>query len=148
MKFYRTMKATNTINHDRAFNDSLLFILGQRPSYERKLFTYPHWSSPPRSIIKHPLPVILPYFFWDSSIPRFLESVLCGFRWRSKIPAILGSYKRYTSWLELETCCTDFKPFTITLRPLGTDSALLFTIKHDCKKKSRTMKGKLSMLKK
>jgi hypothetical protein len=29
----------------------------------------------------------------------------------SKTSTVLGSYKRYTSWLELETCCANLKPF-------------------------------------
>jgi hypothetical protein len=53
------------------------------------------------------------FILFYSKKPYFLESVHCGFRWASKTPAVSGSYKRCTSWLELEICCTDFKPFTI-----------------------------------
>jgi hypothetical protein len=63
---------------------------------------------------------IVYYYFLDSRKPHSLESVLCGPRWASKTPAVLGFYKRCTPWLELETCCADLKPFAITLRSLGT----------------------------
>ena len=59
-------------------------------------------------------------FFLDSRKPHFLESALCWSRWASKTPAVPGSYKRCTPWLELETCYAHLKPFVITLRPLGT----------------------------
>jgi len=60
----------------------------------------------------------LDFFFLDSRKPHLLKSVLCELRWASKTPAIPGFYKRCMSWLELETCCTDLKSFTITLRLL------------------------------
>jgi hypothetical protein len=60
------------------------------------------------------------FFFFDSRKPYPPESVFCGPRWWSKTPAVPGSYKRYTPWLELETCCADLKPFTIMLRLLRT----------------------------
>ena len=60
------------------------------------------------------------FILFYSRKPYLLESVHCGFRWASKTPAVSGSYKRCTSWLELEICCTDFKPFVITLRGLET----------------------------
>jgi hypothetical protein len=53
------------------------------------------------------------FFFFDLRKPHFLESVLCRFRWASKTLTVPGSYKRCTSWLELETCCADLKPFGI-----------------------------------
>jgi len=55
--------------------------------------------------------------FLYSRKPHPPENVFYGLRWASKTPAVPGSYKRYTSRLELETCCADLKPFTITLRP-------------------------------
>jgi hypothetical protein len=60
------------------------------------------------------------FFFLDSRKPHPPESALYGPRWASKTPAVPGSYKRCTPWLELETWCADLKPFVITLRPLGT----------------------------
>jgi hypothetical protein len=60
------------------------------------------------------------FFFLNSRKPHSQESALCGPRWASKTSAVPGSYKRCTFWPELETCCADLKPFTITLRPLGT----------------------------
>jgi len=52
--------------------------------------------------------------FLDSRKPHSSKSILCGFRWESKIPAVLSSYKRCTPLLELETCCANLKSFTIT----------------------------------
>jgi len=60
------------------------------------------------------------FFFLIRGHLTLPESALCGPRWGSKTPAVPGSYKRCTPWLELETCCADLKPFDITLRPLGT----------------------------
>jgi hypothetical protein len=60
------------------------------------------------------------FFFWIRGKPHPQESALCGLRWASKTPAVPSSYKRCTPWLELETCCANFKPFAITLRPFGT----------------------------
>jgi hypothetical protein len=60
------------------------------------------------------------FFFLDLRKPYFPESILCRSRWESKTPAVPDSYKRYTPWLELETCCADLKPFNITLCPLET----------------------------
>jgi len=60
------------------------------------------------------------FFFLDSRKSHSLKSVLYGPRWASKIPAVSGSYKRCTPWLELETCCVDLKLFSITLRSLET----------------------------
>jgi hypothetical protein len=59
------------------------------------------------------------FFFWIRGNLTSPESALCGLRWGSKTPAVPGSYKRCTPWLELKTCCADPKPFAITLRPLG-----------------------------
>ena len=59
------------------------------------------------------------FFFWIRGTPSS-ESALCGSRWATKTPAVPGSYKRCTPWLELETCCADLKPFAITPRPLRT----------------------------
>jgi hypothetical protein len=42
------------------------------------------------------------------------ESALCGLRWTSKTPAVPGSYKRCTSWLELETCCENLFQYLLT----------------------------------
>jgi hypothetical protein len=53
--------------------------------------------------------------------PYFLKSVFYRFRWTSKISIVPDFYKRCISWLELETCCADLKPFNITLRPLKTN---------------------------
>jgi len=61
------------------------------------------------------------FFFWIRGNLTPLESALCGRRWGSKTPAVPGSYKRCTPWLELETCCANLKPFAITLHPLGTN---------------------------
>ena len=63
---------------------------------------------------------IVYYYFLDSRKLHPLESALCGPRWASKTPIVLGFYKRCTPRLELETCRADLKPFTITLRSLGT----------------------------
>jgi hypothetical protein len=60
------------------------------------------------------------FFFWIRGNLTSPESALCGPRWGSKTPAVPGSYKKCTPWLELETCCADLKPFAITLRPLRT----------------------------
>jgi len=60
------------------------------------------------------------FFFWIRGNPTPQKSALCEPRWASKTPAVSGSYKRCTPWLELETCCADLKPFAITPRPLGT----------------------------
>jgi len=57
------------------------------------------------------------FFFWFEETPT-PESVFCGPRWVSKTLAVPGSYKRCTSWLELETCYANFKPFVITPRSL------------------------------
>jgi hypothetical protein len=67
-------------------------------------------------------------FFWIRGNLTSSESVLCGCRWGNKTPVVPDSYKRCTPWLELETCCADFKPFTITLRFLGT---FIDTFNHD-----------------
>jgi hypothetical protein len=69
------------------------------------------------------------FFFFDSRKPHLLESTLCRPRWASKTPAVPGSYKRCTLWLELETCCADLKPFAITLCPLGTFETSLVVAK-------------------
>ena len=53
------------------------------------------------------------FFFLDSRKPYPPKSALCGLRWVSKTPAVPGSYKRCTPWLELETCCANLKPFTL-----------------------------------
>ena len=58
------------------------------------------------------------FFFWIRGNPIPRKALFCGPRWVSKIPAVLGSHKRCTSWLE--TCYADFKPFATTLCPLGT----------------------------
>jgi len=55
------------------------------------------------------------FFFLNSRKLHLPESALCEPRWVSKTPAVAGSYKRCTSWLELETYCVDLKPFAITL---------------------------------
>jgi hypothetical protein len=60
------------------------------------------------------------FFFLNSRKPHLPKSALCEPRWVSKTPAVPGSYKRCTPWLELETCYADLKLFAITLRPLGT----------------------------
>jgi hypothetical protein len=89
------------------------------------------WQEGPSSIRRHLLSqraedsiflfvFSLFFFFLNSRKPHFQESALCGPRWASKTSAVPGSYKRCTFWPELETCCADLKPFTITLRPLGT----------------------------
>jgi hypothetical protein len=49
------------------------------------------------------------------------KRVLCELKWASKIPAVPDSYKKYTSWLELETCYADLKFFAITPRLLRTN---------------------------
>jgi hypothetical protein len=54
------------------------------------------------------------YLFWIRGNFHFLKSVLCGSRWTIKTPAVPGSYKKYTSWLELEICYAYFKLFVIT----------------------------------
>jgi hypothetical protein len=74
------------------------------------------------------LPFHMFFFFLDSRKPHSSESVLCGPRWASKNPAVPDSYKRCTSWLELETCCADLKPFTITLRLLRTPFHMLLIL--------------------
>ena len=65
------------------------------------------------------------FFFLDSRKPHFLKSIFYEFRWVSKTSAIPSSSNRYTSWLELETCYTDLKPFVITLR---SDSKFTITL--------------------
>ena len=56
----------------------------------------------------------------DSRKPHPSKNALYGHNWVSKTPAVTSSYKKYTSWLELETCCANIKPFVTTLDPLGT----------------------------
>lgn len=51
--------------------------------------------------------------------PHSLKKAFCGLRWISKTPIIPDSYKKYTSWLKLETYYANFKFFTTTLRSLG-----------------------------
>jgi hypothetical protein len=51
---------------------------------------------------------------------NLLESIFYGLRWVNKTPAVPDSYKKYTPWLELETCYADLKLFTITLHFLRT----------------------------
>jgi hypothetical protein len=54
------------------------------------------------------------FFFWIRGNPTPWKAHFVGPDERVK------PYKRCKPWLELETCCADLKPFTITLRPLGT----------------------------
>jgi len=54
-------------------------------------------------------------FFFEFEETLFLKSVFYRFREASKTSAVPSSYKRCTSWLELETCCADLKSFIITL---------------------------------
>ena len=56
------------------------------------------------------------FFFLDSRKPHLPENTLCGPRWASKTPAVSGSYKKCTPWLELKTCYADLKFFAIKLR--------------------------------
>jgi len=67
------------------------------------------------------------FFFLDSRKPHPPESALCRPRWASKTLAVPDSYKRCTSWLELETCYADLKPFAITLRPLNPTILFIIT---------------------
>jgi hypothetical protein len=67
------------------------------------------------NLFAYPKVSICLHFFLDSRKLHFLKSIFCGFRWTSKTPVIPGSYKICTSWLELEICCADLKPFVITL---------------------------------
>ena len=67
------------------------------------------------SQIRHPKNNKYYIFFLDSRKLHPPENALCGPRWASKTPAVPGSYKRCTPWLELETCYADLKPFAITL---------------------------------
>jgi hypothetical protein len=60
------------------------------------------------------------FFYYYSGKLYFLKNTLCGLRWASKIRVVPDSYKRCTSWLELETYCADLKSFAITLRLLRT----------------------------
>jgi hypothetical protein len=77
-------------------------------------------------MVLHPLwcfthggqPMNLNFFFFRFEEIYLLKNVFCWFKWASKILAVSGSYKRYTSWFELETCYADLKPFAITLRLL------------------------------
>jgi hypothetical protein len=94
----------------------LYFLLHQ---YEMNLKIKNHWIYNSK------------FIFLDSSKLHPLESALCGPRWASKTSAIPGSYKRCTSWLELETCCVDLKPFAIMRRLLEepeTCHACLYSI--------------------
>jgi len=75
---------------------------------------------------KKKIRILKGFFFLDSRKTHPPESAFCGLRWGSKTPAVPGSYKRCTPWLELETCNADPKPFAITLRPLGTESLKVF----------------------
>ena len=59
-------------------------------------------------------------FFLDAIKFHFSESVFYGIKWASKVSVVSSFYKRWTFWLELETCCADHKSFTITSRPLET----------------------------
>jgi len=54
------------------------------------------------------------YFFFLFEEIHFLKSVFYESRWVIKTPAILGSYKKCMSWLELNTYYIDLKPFDIT----------------------------------
>jgi hypothetical protein len=68
------------------------------------------------------------YFFLGFEETQPLKSVICKYRWASKILVVPSFYKRYTSWLELETYYTNFKFFTITLhlrKKLDTSYTLL-----------------------
>jgi hypothetical protein len=65
-------------------------------------------------------------FCFDSQKP-YPKNIFCEFRWACKTLNVLNSYKRCTSWLELETCCADLEPFIITLRLLETYFVLSIT---------------------
>jgi len=58
------------------------------------------------------------FFFFDLRKPYFLKNIFCESMWANKTLAVPSSYKRCTSWLELETCCADLKLFAITPHPL------------------------------
>jgi hypothetical protein len=58
------------------------------------------------------------FFFLDLRKSYLSKNAFYGFRWTSKTPTVPNSYKRCTSWLELETCCADLKLFAITSHPL------------------------------
>jgi len=74
------------------------------------------------------IPIKLFFFGFEETSPS-RKSALCGPRWGSKTPAIPGSYKRCTPWLELKTCCANLKPFVITLRLLRTKTNKTLSIK-------------------
>jgi hypothetical protein len=76
-------------------------------------------SSRSRMMYKPILPTLF-FFFLVRGNFILPENVFCGSRWGSKILAVPSSYKKCTSWLELETYYTDLKFFTITLRLLKT----------------------------
>jgi hypothetical protein len=60
-----------------------------------------HPESQPNSYLSTQHTLFNNFFFLDSRKPHPPESALCGPRWVSKTPAVPGSYKRCTPWLEL-----------------------------------------------
>ena len=62
--------------------------------------------------------------FFYTKKSYLIENIFYGYKWMSKIIIIPCFYKRYTSWLEFEICCANYKFFVIT--------AHLLVVTHKC----------------
>ena len=61
------------------------------------------------------LPNLLAFIYFIRGNLIFWKNIFCRFRWASKTPSILSSYKRCTRtpWLKFEISCIDFKSFVV-----------------------------------
>jgi len=89
------------------------------PKPENSRYYYSWWFVSAGST-KLNVPRELNFFFLDLRKSYLSKNIFYRSRWGSKTLSVPDSYKKCTSWLELETCYANLKPFIITLRLLGT----------------------------